>query len=302
MSVVQSDKFLSNMRFALFILGTSLLCFLICHLFFSYLPEIDYINMVINGVLALITLYLIYVFYLNPLKKSGYRLLVIGLMIVYLTLVFSICLAVFLVPELLNGIIRGVCFFTGYVLVVLGMKKWLDYTTDFEQKLIQQNNSDEHTGLLNRRAFIREVQRIARVESGIEESTIAILDIDEFKKINDKYGHSSADQVLLEFTSFLKRQYQKDAFIGRWGGDQFVILLLNISALDAEDMFQNLLEELKRHIFDYQNHKIKLTISIGLGDVSVNESLVAGTLRKIEKALRQAKKMGQGQVVMAELN
>ncbi|WP_395374984.1 GGDEF domain-containing protein [Marinicella sp. W31] len=302
MSVVRSDRFLSNVRFGLFIIGSSLLSFLICHLFFNYLPEIDYINLVINGILALITVYLIYVFYLNPLKKSGYRLLVIGLMIVYLTLVFSICLAIFLVPELLEGVIRGVCFFSGYLLVVLGMKKWLDYTTAFEQKLIQQNNSDEHTGLLNRRAFIRAAQRITHEDSGVEECTFALLDIDEFKKINDKFGHSSADQVLLEFTSFLKRQYQKDAYIGRWGGDQFAILLLNISALDAEDVFKGLIEELKRHIFDYQNHQIKLTISIGLGDVIIEESFVANTLRKIEKALRQAKKMGQGQIVVAELS
>lgn len=300
MSVVQPDRFLSNVRFALFIVGSSLLCFLMCHLFFNYLPEVDYINLVINSILSLITLYLIYVFYRSPAKKSGYSFLVSGLMIVYLTLIFSICLAIYLVPELLEGIIRAVCFFTGYILVVVGMKKWLDYTTNFEQKLIQQNNSDEHTGLLNRRAFIRAAQEVTQDVKDIEECTFVLLDIDEFKKINDKYGHSSADQVLLEFTSFLSRQYPKDAYIGRWGGDQFALLLLNISALDAEDSLKNMTEELKRHIFDYQNHQIKLTISVGLGDFVVQGSFVASTLRKIEKAMRQAKKMGHGQIVVAD--
>ena len=300
MSVVQPDKLLNNVRFALLIVGSSLLCFLICHLFFSYLPEVDYINMVINGMLALITLYLIYVFYLNPVKKSGYRFLISGLMTVYLTLVFSICLSVYLVPELLNGIIRGIFFFLGYILVVLGMKKWLDYTTSFEQKLISQNSTDEHTGLLNRRAFIRLAQDLAKRNGGFDECTFVMLDIDEFKKVNDKFGHLSADQVLLEFTSFLKRQFQNNAYIGRWGGDQFVLLLMGVSSLDAEDVLKNMGEQLKRHIFDYQNHQIKLTVSAGLGDYNSDDSFVAKTLRKTEKALRHAKKVGQGHVVVAD--
>ena len=157
---------------------------------------------------------------------------------------------------------------------------------------------DSLTGLHNYRYLMeRIVSEFMRAKRYILQLSLIMLDIDYFKSINEVYGHHYGDSMLKEFSAYLKNCARTNDIVVRYGGEEFVILMPDTSKEGTVNFGNRLLEKCKEHIFDRQDKRIKLKISIGVanfpedGGNSTTELLDAA-----DNALRQAKERGGNQL------
>ncbi len=156
--------------------------------------------------------------------------------------------------------------------------------------------TDALTGLYNRRHFDNTVEReFLRSKRYGGDLTIAIIDIDFFKKINDTYGHLCGDYVLKEVAYLISDNFRKTDLVFRYGGEEFVALLTETSLESAKIPLERLRKKIENSDFIYDGQKINVTVSIG---ASVNNAeTVAEFLDNADKALYKAKNAGRNKLI-----
>jgi len=122
-----------------------------------------------------------------------------------------------------------------------------------------------------------------------------MLDIDHFKKINDTYGHLAGDFVLKEIAKIVKNLIRKSDICGRFGGEEFVILLPNTKLSGAMKLAERIRETIQNHTFDFNGKKINVTVSIGITSVGVNDSYES-LISRADEALYEAKEKGRNRI------
>lgn len=168
-----------------------------------------------------------------------------------------------------------------------------------ELELSRKADYDELTNLYNRYSINQLGNRIiAKAKENDEAYSVAILDIDHFKKVNDKYGHSSGDVVLRKVADMIKKASVNGIIPGRWGGEEFVMIAPHYVAYEE---FTNVLEELRIRIseetFEVDNNKkIKLTISIGSSKVRGYDN-TEKAISMADTNLYKAKETGRNKLV-----
>jgi len=125
--------------------------------------------------------------------------------------------------------------------------------------------------------------------------SIIMLDIDHFKKVNDTYGHLSGDYVLKELSDLVKNAARESDMCGRFGGEEFLIILPETKVVGALKFATRLNTLCKNHNFIFQSIKIKLTISLGVTSVDKTDSLTS-LIDRCDTALYDAKKNGRNRV------
>ena len=133
--------------------------------------------------------------------------------------------------------------------------------------------------------------------------TVAMIDIDFFKKINDTYGHQSGDLVLSRLAFILRERFRKSDFIARYGGEEFGVILMHSYFSKAEKILEEIRETVEQENF-YLNPlaKINLTVSIGFAEFNSEGSLLEDELiKRADKALYEAKNSGRNAVAGAKL-
>lgn len=160
---------------------------------------------------------------------------------------------------------------------------------------------DYLTGVYNRQAFFsileKEYSRITRT-SGV--SSIVMVDLDYFKKVNDQYGHQAGDKVLTYFASYLKDSLRPYDSIGRFGGEEFLLCLPDASVEDANAIMERIREELATHTVDIigpnnQPLSIKITASFGVSSISTGHP-TSEAIETADIAMYEAKSAGRNQV------
>ena len=174
---------------------------------------------------------------------------------------------------------------------------------NLEQRILKLATTDSLTGVLNRRAFMErmneEIQRAKRDGTPI---SLILMDIDHFKKVNDTYGHQTGDLVLQRVTDQLMDRSRAYDFVGRYGGEEFVICVRSTADIDpqaiAERMRQNI--EAQKIVTDQSNKTLRITASFGVGTSrpESDDSLDA-LIKRTDKALYEAKKNGRNRVCVA---
>ena len=125
--------------------------------------------------------------------------------------------------------------------------------------------------------------------------SVMMLDIDHFKKINDTYGHLAGDFVLKEVAKIIKSTIRKSDACGRFGGEEFLIILPNTKLSGAMKLAERIRENIQNHQFVFQEHKITITVSIGITSVSKNDSIFS-IIERADEALYEAKHKGRNRV------
>ena len=159
-----------------------------------------------------------------------------------------------------------------------------------EEKLEQIAHVDRLTGLYNRHYMIQELERISQPLK----FCVAMVDIDDFKSINDKYGHNAGDYVLKSISEIMKKNCEK-AIISRWGGEEFLILYSKED--DETAFFEKLRKSVERYEFEYENQKIKVSVTIGVADNENNQS-IDKWIQNADQKLYKGKKSGKNKVVI----
>ncbi len=151
---------------------------------------------------------------------------------------------------------------------------------------------DGFTGLLNRSAIEDEID--SRFARGVKPLSLIMIDVDHFKQVNDLHGHAAGDAVLQSAARLLQNSLQLTDVAGRWGGDEFMVLL-SCEIVEATVFAKKLVKEMR----DIDCDGVRATLSIGVGEARENED--ASTLyRRVDHALYAAKNLGRNQVVQAQ--
>lgn len=167
------------------------------------------------------------------------------------------------------------------------------------QQLAQQARTDFLTKLPNRLAFTEQYQLIQRQRSRqAEPLSLAMIDIDFFKNINDNYGHEAGDLVLSTVAAALQQRLRKQDVLARFGGEEFVLLLPDTSASGAVKICEMLRQVLAELHIDYQQQQLRLTATFGVVELALAPELLSYWQNAADKALYQGKKQGRDQVVL----
>lgn len=158
---------------------------------------------------------------------------------------------------------------------------------------------DALTGALNRKgmdeALEREVARMRRQGGSL---SLAMLDIDNFKKLNDSLGHSAGDAALMHLSSVARETIRPQDTLARYGGEEFVVLLPNTPLDDAVSAMVRVQRELTRRFFLNNNDKVLITFSCGVAELS-GEEMPYDALKRADDAMYLAKRAGKNRVVPA---
>lgn len=152
---------------------------------------------------------------------------------------------------------------------------------------------DSLTGVANRRAFDEEVgRRLAEWRRRHVPMSLLLVDVDHFKKINDRYGHPTGDAVLRQLARVLEHTMREMDFVARFGGEEFAIVFPGTTLRDARRAAQRALQAVAAHAFQHAGHELQVTISVGLAEVQPADD--AETLiRRADEALYLSKAAGR---------
>ena len=161
---------------------------------------------------------------------------------------------------------------------------------------------DELTGIYNRR-YIMDVMRHEknRTDRGGGCFCICIMDIDFFKRVNDTYGHGAGDEVLKTFAKQTQNLLRTTDFFGRWGGEEFVLMLPNTSMELALICLERIRELMESTRFPEIDRDLQVTVSQGLVQYALPEAISA-TLERADVALYRAKRNGRNRVETMGVN
>ncbi|MCB5161749.1 sensor domain-containing diguanylate cyclase [Marinomonas algarum] len=158
-------------------------------------------------------------------------------------------------------------------------------------------STDPMTRLYNRRYFNAEAELLLRQAVLRQQpATIVLLDIDHFKKVNDTYGHSAGDNVIIRVANTLTDQCRKQDILARYGGEEFIIFMTNTPVNQALPLMENIRRTLEQESVETgYDETIHFTVSAGIAEVDLGNPNLKNSINQADKALYQAKGFGRNQ-------
>jgi two-component system cell cycle response regulator len=159
---------------------------------------------------------------------------------------------------------------------------------------------DPLTSLWNHGAILdilkRELNRAQRCD---EKLSVMMMDIDHFKSVNDTYGHKGGDAALVEVSKRLGAELRDYDTVGRYGGEEFVVILPEAAGVDAETVAERLRQSIARESFAIEGHMVPITISIGVASTVDGDFDAESLLRSADASLYEAKHNGRNRIEFA---
>ncbi len=172
------------------------------------------------------------------------------------------------------------------------------------KRLQEESYLDPLTKLYNRRFGMKRFQELISLAARESKPlVVGMMDIDDFKKINDTYGHLAGDYVLRTLSSIVKHHVRDIDLVVRYGGEEILVVLFNADKDNGEKVFERIRESIEKHQFEFEGNPIKVTVSIGCYPVPPEEltenarSRYKEFIEKADEALYRAKKTGKNRVV-----
>jgi diguanylate cyclase (GGDEF)-like protein len=185
----------------------------------------------------------------------------------------------------------------GVILGSLGILTDITSRKDLEKKLRQRATTDFLTGASTRRHFVnlvsREISRSLRSGSAL---CLVIMDVDHFKKVNDTYGHAAGDSVLKHLCDLCRSQLRVSDSLGRIGGEEFGILLVDCTMQKALQVAERLKDLIAESVLLQSGESITCTASFGVAQFNPMTDDLKLLLRRADSALYEAKDRGRNRV------
>lgn len=164
------------------------------------------------------------------------------------------------------------------------------------KKLAELATTDPVTNLVNRRIILSRIeQEKYRMERGSKPFTLIMVDVDNFKQVNDQYGHNGGDYVLVNLAELISMSLRKQDEVARWGGDEFLIMLPETDVEGGQIVAEKIRSRILTTPFEYRETRIPVTVTLGVGTSDVGIG-VGSCIRKADQALYQGKQAGKNRV------
>ncbi len=263
----------------------------------------EHIDWLLTFVYMMLSVSSFYVFVVNDFNAVNFkgRTMALSFLTVYLAMTTLVMSLVFSVPTQLTWYAAGLLFIVSYLLGFYGINAWSKKHNETKQLMQHELLTDELTRLLNRRAFAQHAQKEEQFcSSSNSQLSVLLVDIDNFKSINDQYGHAAGDVILTQISQIFKRHVNDSGSIYRWGGEEFVVLLPVTGLFEAKQVANKLVRKVAEHTFNIKGLlKLKVTISVGVAQWNTSESVCKETLERADQALYKAKSAGKNRVFTA---
>ncbi|MEB3339816.1 diguanylate cyclase [Okeania sp.] len=157
-------------------------------------------------------------------------------------------------------------------------------------------NTDPLTGVLNRRSLFNAAhQEFNRVRRYGPPFSILLMDLDNFKKVNDNYGHQVGDKALCTVVKTIQNTIRKVDFLGRYGGEEFIAILPETHGEQALILAERIRKTVANRVIKTDPGNLQLTVSIGVTTYSVNDQSIDDMILRADQGVYQAKQQGRNQ-------
>lgn len=157
--------------------------------------------------------------------------------------------------------------------------------------------TDPLTQLPNRRAVLEQIEyETARFKRNAEPFTIVISDIDDFKAINDTYGHDAGDKVLTTLSNLMKNTIRKQDICARWGGEEFLFLFPGTDKKGGKTISEKIRKDIEKEKIEYKGSSLSITMTFGICTFS-KELTIDECITRADKSLYEGKKLGKNRIV-----
>lgn len=175
--------------------------------------------------------------------------------------------------------------------------------SDHYQRILKQMNSElEQTALIdpltelpNRRMMMKRLSHEFERDDQNKVYCVAMVDVDHFKLVNDNHGHQVGDDVLVALGKLMSNAMADDIYIGRWGGEEFLVLLPEKNQQEAHAVMEKLRLAIEQLTFNFQENQLSTSVSIGLSQYRRGDTLDS-LLTRADDALYAAKSLGRNQI------
>lgn len=266
------------------------------------------VNLIAEGAVALMVLAWVIFILKARLEGEVERYLFIGFILIYIGYLQEALneLLIYDGQNILIILLGDISIPLGTLSTSIGFMLWSNkqaklYKSTNEQKIKYETLSlvDELTQVGNTRAFHKSLdEQIQYAATNNEALSIAMLDLDHFKSLNDNYGHQAGDDVLAYFGALLRiRSRTKDQAF-RYGGEEFTLIMPNTGIDDAKEALERIRQKLEEQKFNFSHHKnpVQCTVSIGVASLEPGESSKQ-LLKRADQAVYEAKTQNRNQVV-----
>ncbi len=281
----------------LIIVVTALLSFGFSASVFDPVLDIRFFNLLTESFTAMMAAF--FYFKVGALKDKQYHVyLSWGFYMAFIALCADSFDQLYYHNELYTAIVEKSLKLFGYALVFIGVKKWLEEYQELNEALNKQAIKDGLTGLYNRRGMQQQLEKIhSQVTQENSSYCVIIIDFDDFKVINDGYGHVAGDEVLSAVGKALLSYLKPSQKVGRWGGEEFAITEYGVTIDEAAETC----EDIRLHLA-----KIKMPVSIGDHQVTMSFGVSQSkgdepyleVVKRADRALYQSKTAGKNCVTV----
>lgn len=205
------------------------------------------------------------------------------------------------IPNLILCIITSIYYSIAFGVIAFCFSKKYNETENklhkFNQKLMNLANFDPLTGLSNRRYMNEYLVNLCNLkDKNRDVFTLALLDLDFFKSVNDEYGHDAGDFILKEVSAIFENTMENRGRVARWGGEEFLFCFENLNPKQTFNVLDSMRSEIEKKDFVYKDNVIKITITVGIEEY-YHIAGIEGTISKADKKLYKGKEEGRNRVV-----
>lgn len=185
------------------------------------------------------------------------------------------------------------------IIVLQGLSRYIDYYVDFysQQKICTlqaQAYTDALTEMYNRH-YANMILNQIQCKNVDHPISIAMIDIDDFKKINDTYGHDAGDLALKDVANKIKSNIRQSDFVFRWGGEEFLVLLNDINLEKSFEVLDKIRKCVESHIIYYADKTFSVTVTIGVSWLDNRD--ICGSIDVCDQKLYEGKRTGKNKIV-----
>ena len=173
--------------------------------------------------------------------------------------------------------------------------------TRAHRRLARMATTDPLTGLFNRRHMVELTEKLlAREQRQPGNLTLMLMDLDHFKEINDQYGHESGDRVLERVATLLREQGREQDFVGRWGGEEFLVVMPETDPVQAQAAGERIRAAVQAMDWKDVQSGLQVTLCVGVTQLSEEESF-SNAIARADRALYRGKAHGRNRVEQGDL-